>query len=55
MEEVPVRGGRLQLLLPSACSNVLPAVSNLLHHTTAAPHQAVLQRLHADLLAKTMY
>lgn len=57
IEEVAVRGGRLQLLVPRACSNVLAAVSNLLELSAAAdlsvvPHEAVLQRLHADMLAK---
>jgi hypothetical protein len=56
MDEVAVRGGRLQLLVPSVCSNVGAAVSNLMELSAAGDlhtvHTAVLQRLHADLLSK---
>jgi hypothetical protein len=57
IEEVAVRGGRLQLLVPSACSNVRAAVSNLVQLAAAGdllitPHEDVLQRMHADILTR---
>lgn len=57
IEEVPVRGGRLQLLVPTACSNVVGAVANLLELSRAGDlsvpaHEAILLRLHADLVDK---
>jgi hypothetical protein len=59
IEEVVVRGGRLQLLVPSACSNVRAAVSNLVELSTGrnlitSSHEAVLQRMHADILSRSM-
>jgi hypothetical protein len=59
IEEVAVRGGRLQLLVPSACSNVRAAVSNLVElsagsHLLTASHEAVLQRMHTDILSRSI-
>ena len=57
IEEVPVRGGRLQLLVPPACSNVAGAVARLLDlasagHLPVPAHEATLLRLQADLFDK---